>query len=208
MDRSIDKAPQSSSQGMVAEIPYLRRYARALTRNVADADDLVQTVLLRACSNINRFEEGTNLRAWLLTIVHNCFIDDTRRTKRAREGNLSAETRLSGLYTPPNQIANIQLSELEQAMSELPDDQRVTLILVALEDLSYEEAAKITNVPVGTIRSRLSRARHALMTKIKGLSIADLSPASGITRRTKSSDDALGAMRRPVPFPHGNMQRA
>ncbi|HEY4134877.1 MAG TPA: sigma-70 family RNA polymerase sigma factor [Alphaproteobacteria bacterium] len=174
-----------SPDDLVAEIPYLRRYARALTRNVSSADDLVQDGLVRAVANLQRFEVGTNLRAWLLTIVHNVFIDGTRKAKRAREGDKSAEEMLSGLYTRPNQLESLQMSDLQKAMARLPEEQRTTLILVALEDMSYEEAAKVTGVPVGTVRSRLSRARHALMDMVEGLELGDVAPEAGITRRKK-----------------------
>lgn len=170
---------------LVGQIPYLRRYARALTRNAADADDLVQTALMRGIVNMDRFEQGTNLRAWLLTILHNVFIDGVRKAKRARDADESAESMMSGLYTRPNQIESLQLGDLQQAMERLPEEQRTTLILVALEDMSYEEAAKVTGVPVGTVRSRLSRARHALIRMVDGLTIDEISPQSGITRRRK-----------------------
>jgi RNA polymerase sigma-70 factor (ECF subfamily) len=192
---------------LVPEIPYLRRYARALTRNVSSADDLVQDALLRAVSNMARFEPGTNLRAWLLTIVHNCFIDSTRKAKRSREGDKTAEEMMSGLYTRPNQIANLQLNDLQAALETLPEEQRTTLILVALEDMSYEEAAKVTGVPVGTVRSRLSRARHAMMTKVEGLEMHDVSPEQGITRRKKPALSAT-ASRRALPRPNPQYQRA
>lgn len=185
MDQQNSKSAKDTNL-IVAEIPYLRRYARALTRNAADADDLVQNALMRAIANFERFEEGTNLRAWLLTIVHNVFIDSTRKAKREREANEMAESRMSGLYTSPSQTAALQLGELEEAMTRLPEEQRITLILVALEDMSYEEAAKVTGVPVGTVRSRLSRARHAVMGMIEGLTIEDLSPEMGVTRRKKA----------------------
>jgi RNA polymerase sigma-70 factor (ECF subfamily) len=176
---------------LVGQIPYLRRYARALTRNAADADDLVQTALMRGIVNMDRFEQGTNLRAWLLTIMHNVFIDGVRKAKRARDADESAESMMSGLYTRPNQVESLQLGDLQQAMARLPEEQRITLILVALEDMSYEEAAKVTGVPVGTVRSRLSRARHALIRMVDGLTIDEISPQSGITRRRKS-DPAAG----------------
>lgn len=171
---------------LVAEMPYLRRYARALTRNIAAADDLVQDALLRGIANFGQFQPGTNLRGWLLTIVHHCFIDETRKASRARLGAKEAEERMSGFYTRPDQIANLELRDLQAALETLPDEQRTTLILVALEDMSYEEAAAVTGVPVGTIRSRLSRARHSLMTKISGLEIGDISPQSGVTRRKRN----------------------
>jgi len=187
MDQQIEnKTPSKDTNLLVPEIPYLRRYARALTRNAADADDLVQNALMRAVANFDRFEQGTNLRAWLLTIVHNVFIDGTRKVKREREANEMAEERMSGLFTSPNQIAALQIGELESALTRLPEEQRITLILVALEDMSYEEAAKVTAVPVGTVRSRLSRARHAVMRMIEGLTMEDISPEMGITRRKKA----------------------
>lgn len=168
---------------LVAEIPYLRRYARALSRNAADADDLVQTCLMRAIVNLERFETGTNLRAWLLTILHNVFIDSMRRARRARDVGETAETMLTGMYTRPNQIENLQMADLQKAMAALPAEQRSTLALVALEDLTYEEAAQITGVPVGTVRSRLSRARHALIKMIEGTNIADLAAQPAALRR-------------------------
>jgi RNA polymerase sigma-70 factor (ECF subfamily) len=180
---ATETAPQTDL--LVAEIPYLRRYARALTRNAAAADDLVQDALVRGIVSFAQFQPGTNLRAWLLTIVHHCFIDGTRKASRARLGNQAAEERMSGFYTRPNQLANLELSDLQAALNSLPEEQRTTLVLVALEDMSYDEAAQVTGVPVGTIRSRLSRARHSLMEKIAGLEIGDISPESGITRRKK-----------------------
>ena len=199
MDQQIDNKTSSKDTNLlVPEIPYLRRYARALTRNAADADDLVQNALMRAVANFDRFEQGTNLRAWLLTIVHNVFIDGTRKVKREREANEMAEERMSGLFTSPNQIAALQIGELENALNRLPEEQRITLILVALEDMSYEEAAKVTGVPVGTVRSRLSRARHAVMGMIEGLTMEDISPEMGITRR-KKAEPAPMISRRPKP---------
>jgi RNA polymerase sigma-70 factor (ECF subfamily) len=183
---AMDKEIQvTDSSVLVPEIPYLRRYARALTRNAASADDIVQDAMVRALANMHRFEGGTNLRAWLLTIVHNCFIDGTRKAKRTRENDANAEQALSGMYTRPSQIANLEMGDLGRALDTLPEDQRITLVLVALEDLSYDEAAAVTGVPIGTVRSRLSRARHALMSKVEGLTMNDVSPEPGITRRRK-----------------------
>lgn len=195
MDQQSENHKSPNADAIVQEIPYLRRYARALTRNAADADDLVQTALMRAVANFDRFEQGTNLRGWLLTIVHNAFIDSTRKIKR--EANQSAEQRMSGLFTSPNHMASLQIGELEKALARLPEEQRITLILVALEDMSYEEAAKITGVQVGTVRSRLSRARHAVMGMIEGLTMDDISPEMGATRR-KKAQHAPVAPRRPL----------
>ena len=194
ISKGEDKKIQSV---LVGQLPYLRRYARALTRNAADADDLVQTCVMRAIVNMDRFEQGTNLRAWLLTIMHNVFIDGVRKAKRARDANESAESMMSGLYTRPNQMESLQLGDLQTAMESLPEEQRTTLILVALEDMSYEEAAQVTGVPVGTVRSRLSRARHALMRMVDGLTMDDMTPEAGVTRRRKT--DALAG--KPVALP-------
>lgn len=147
----------------------MRRYARALTRNRSAADDLVQDALVRAIWNIGQFQTGTNFRAWLLTILHHCFIDDTRRAKRAREGIEEVSENLGRSYTKPDQLPNLELADVEAALQELPEEQCTTLILVALEDMSYEEAARISNVCIGTIRSRLSRGRRALLAKVEGV---------------------------------------
>jgi RNA polymerase sigma-70 factor (ECF subfamily) len=208
MDQKVEnKTSSKDSSLLVPEIPYLRRYARALTRNAADADDLVQTALMRAVANFDRFETSTNLRAWLLTIVHNVFIDSTRRVKRERDGNETAEERMGGLVTSPNQVAALQLGKLESALARLPQEQRITLILVALEDMSYEEAAKVTGVPVGTVRSRLSRARHAVMAMIEGLTMEDISPETGITRRKKAPQPMLSRRPKPAIGSHRAYQR-
>lgn len=158
---------------MVGHMPFLRRYARSLTQNAADADDLVQTCLMRAIIKIDSFTEGTNLRAWLLTILHNSFIDNFRHKRRAQEAFDTSETMQMGLFTPENQFCRIQVTEVEKALAALPAKQRSTLLLIALDDLSYEDVARITEVPVGTVRSRLSRARHTLIDQIEGTTIED-----------------------------------
>lgn len=167
---------------LVCQIPYLRRYARGLTHNAADADDLVQSCLLRALTNFHRFEKDTNLRAWLLTILHNIFIDTVRKRRRAREAFEAAGIATDGLSQAPNQVHHIQVGELEHAIAQLPPEQRSTLLLVALEDLTYEEAARITGVPVGTVRSRLSRARQMLLGVVDGLSVDDVKKRPGLAR--------------------------
>ena len=173
---------------MVGQIPYLRRYARALTQNVADSDDLVQNCLLRAISKIDRFEAGTNLRAWLLAIMHNIFIDGFRKKRRAREVSETTETIQKGMFTPANQLRRVQVTDVEAALSSLPAAQRSTLLLIALENLTYEEVARITEVPVGTVRSRLSRARHALVRMVEGLEIDDAQIAGGSTAVPEASE--------------------
>lgn len=161
---------------LAEQLPYLRRMARALTRNSANADDLVQSCLERAIVHQNQFTPGTNLRGWLLTILHNLFIDSVRRDKRERENSAAAQIHIAGRHTPSNQEASIELAELQEAVALLPIEQYTTLLLIALEDMSYEEAACVTNVPIGTVRSRLSRARSAVARHLQGECAADAPP--------------------------------
>lgn len=144
-----------------AEIPRLRRYARALTRgNVVRADDLVQSALTRAVAKQHLWQPGTDLRAWLFTILHNQFVNHVRR--EARESGKVSLDASAMLPTEPNAIPRLELRDLENAMNKLPDEQRQVILLVGLEGMAYEEAALILQVPVGTVRSRLSRGRDQL----------------------------------------------
>ena len=143
------------------EIPRLRRYARALTRDVNAADDLVQDCLTRALGRLQLWQEGTDLRAWLFTILHNQYVNHVRRS--AREGNAVAVSDSEPLLTTrPAQSKRIELRDLERAIAKLPDEQRSVLLLVGLEGMRYEEVASVLDVPVGTVRSRLSRGRDLL----------------------------------------------
>lgn len=144
-----------------AEIPRLRRYARALTRDVTLADDLVQDCLARAIGKLHLWQTGTDLRAWLFTILHNQFVNHVRRA--VREGATVGLTDSEPLLTrAPPQGHRLELRDLERALAKLPEEQRSAILLVGLEGMRYEEVATILNVPVGTIRSRLSRGREAL----------------------------------------------
>jgi RNA polymerase sigma-70 factor (ECF subfamily) len=143
------------------EIPRLRRYARALTRDAARADDLVQSCLVRALAKSHLWQPGTDLRAWLFTILHNQHVNDVRRA--VREGiNVSVEDVAPVLTVPSTQGASLQLRDLDRAMARLPEEQRQVLLLVGLEGMRYEEVATVLDVPVGTVRSRLSRGRDML----------------------------------------------
>ena len=143
------------------EIPRLRRYARALTRDATRADDLVQSCLLRALSKSHLWQPGTDLRAWLFTILHNQHVNDVRRA--VREGiNIPVEDVAPVLTVPSTQGAALQLRDLDRAMMRLPEEQRQVLLLVGLEGMRYEEVAAVLDVPVGTVRSRLSRGRDTL----------------------------------------------
>ena len=143
------------------EIPRLRRYARALTRETNRADDLVQDTLLRAISKSHLWQVGTDIRAWLFTIMHNQHVNSVRRALR-EEVTVNVEQLASTLVATSDPTASRQLHELERALGHLSEGQRQVVILVGLEGMTYDEAAKILGVPIGTVRSRLGRARDAL----------------------------------------------
>src|SRR5713101_4033753 len=144
-----------------AEIPRLRRYARALTRDVTRADDLVQSCLTRAIAKRHLWQPGTDLRAWLFTILHNQHVNDVRRS--LREGvHVAVEEMAPSLTVYPSALAALQLHDLEKAIAKLPQEQRQVILLVGLEGMRYEEVALILRIPVGTVRSRLSRGRDQL----------------------------------------------
>lgn len=144
-----------------AEIPRLRRYARYLTRDVDRADDLVQEALTRAVAKVHTWEPGTNLRAWLFVILRNVFISELRQGAREPQSDLVADNHPS-LAVKGTQDERMALVDLQRAFDQLSAEHREILLLVAIEGLPYEEAATILEVPVGTVRSRLSRARTAL----------------------------------------------
>ena len=144
-----------------AEIPRLRRYARALTRDGARADDLVQNCLLRAVAKQHLWQPGTNLRAWLFTILHNQNVNDVQRA--VREGdNVGIEEIAPVLSVQPQAMASLEMRDLEAAIAKLVPEQRQAILLVGLEGMAYEEVALILGVPIGTVRSRLSRGRDEL----------------------------------------------
>ena len=150
-----------TNRDIEAEIPRLRRYARALTHDIITADDLVQDCLTRALGKLHLWQEGTDLRAWLFTILHNQYVNHIRRA--VREGaqvGLSESEPL--LRRAPPQTKRLELRDLERAIAKLPEEQRTVILLVGLEGMHYEEVAAVLDVPVGTIRSRLSRGREAL----------------------------------------------
>ena len=143
------------------QIPRLRRYARALTRNFERADDLVQDTLIRALTKQHLWQAGTNLRAWLFTLMHNQNINTARHSIRENQ-MIDVETMSNVLAATTDPTASRQLCELDRALSQLTQEQRQTILLVGLEEFSYMETAAILNVPVGTVRSRLSRGRDHL----------------------------------------------
>jgi RNA polymerase sigma-70 factor (ECF subfamily) len=143
------------------QIPRLRRYARALTRNRERADDLVQDTLGRALIKEELWQPGTNLRAWLFTIMHNQNVNNVRRDVR-ESGARDIEGISVALPATTDPTASRQMFELKRAVAQLPLEQRQVILLVGLEGMSYQDAAGILLIPVGTVRSRLSRGRDAL----------------------------------------------
>ena len=144
------------------EIPGLRRYARALLRDPSQADDLVQDCLERAVSRWSQRRDEGSVRAWLFTILHNLAINRLhQRRRRGPQLPLDAVAE-SALSEPAGQEAAAGQADVLKALAGLPEDQRSVLLLVSVEDLSYAETAKALGVPVGTVMSRLSRARERL----------------------------------------------
>ena len=150
-----------------AQIPQLRRYARSLTGDAWAADDLVQDTLERACDRWQLWKAGTDLRAWLFTLMHNLFIDGARRAMRQAGHRVDVDDVAHELATPAG--GTDQLLDLERCLLRLPAEQREVLLLVTLQDLTYEQVARITGTPVGTVMSRLSRARARLRELMDGV---------------------------------------
>src|SRR6266436_5163853 len=160
------------SRLLESEIPRLRRYARALTRNTANADDLVQSSLVRALEKQHLWQPGANLRAWLFTIVHNQHVNDVRHS--LGQGLLGpVEDAKAGCRVEPVLDASLQLSDLKRGINTLSHEPREVLLLVGLEGMRYEQVATILGIPVGTVRSRLSRARTTLRLLMDGAKTAN-----------------------------------
>jgi len=147
-------------EAMLAAVPNLRAFAISLCGNVDRANDLVQETLLRAWSHLDTFEPGTNMSAWLFTILRNHFRSEFR--KRKREVEDADGSYADSLTTPEEQTSHIEFTELRQALLKLSPDQREALILIGASGFSYDEAAKICGCAVGTIKSRVNRARIRL----------------------------------------------
>jgi RNA polymerase sigma factor (sigma-70 family) len=143
-----------------AQIPQLRRYARALTGDAWAADDLVQDTLERACDRWQLWKAGSDLRAWLFTLMHNLFIDGARRAMRQQGHRVDIDDVAHELAAPASSPDSA--IDLQRCLLRLPNEQREVLLLVALQDLAYDEVARMMGTPVGTVMSRLSRARARL----------------------------------------------
>jgi RNA polymerase sigma factor (sigma-70 family) len=153
------------SHAILAQLPRLRRYARALVGERAAADDLVQDTLERAWSRLDQWRAGSDLRAWLFSIMHNLRVDQLRRP------SLSTSSMEEDFVDPParaTQADRLEVRDLEFALTLLPEEQREVMLLVALEDMSYQEVAVALGIPAGTVMSRLSRGRERLRLILDG----------------------------------------
>src|SRR5512132_4231501 len=164
----------SVRDAMLAAVPSLRAFAISLCGNVDRADDLVQETLLRAMANIDSFQPGTNMSAWLFTILRNLFRSEYR--KRRREVEDTDGTYAESLKSHPEQHSRVEFLEFRAALGKLPADQREALILVGASGFSYEEAAEICGCAVGTIKSRVNRARSRLAELMSIESMDDFGP--------------------------------
>jgi RNA polymerase sigma-70 factor, ECF subfamily len=154
------KVSAALRDSLVAEMSSLRAFGVSLCGDKERADDLVQETLFKAWNHLDSFHEGTNLKAWLFTILRNTYFSERRKRRREVEdtdGSYAAQ-----LATPPEQPGHMDMQDFRAVLARLPDDQREALILVGAAGFSYEEAAQISGCPVGTIKSRVNRARVRL----------------------------------------------
>jgi RNA polymerase sigma-70 factor (ECF subfamily) len=148
------------------QIPRLRRYARALTGERSAADDLVQDTLERAWNKFHLWRRGSDLRAWLFTIMHNVFVNQVR--SRSRQIAESLDHEAYSVAVRETQSDALEIRDLDTALRRLPEEQREVLLLVGLEQLAYGEAARVLGIPIGTVMSRLSRGRARLHSLLSG----------------------------------------
>lgn len=167
-------ASQGFKGDLLATIPGLRAFAMSLSQNADRADDLVQETLVKAWDKQSSFQPGTNLKAWLFTILRNEFYSQMR--KRGREVQDSDGLLTARLAVHPSQPGRLDLDDFRRALEQLPEDQREAIILIGASGFSYEEAAEICGCAVGTIKSRVSRARNRLQEILDISGEADYGP--------------------------------
>lgn len=205
MSTTIDTLPASGASvagfcfhdELVALLPKLRVQALSLTRNRAEADDLVQAAVANALAAQHSFTPGTHLGAWVYRILKNRFISDRRRRREIVEMD---DAPADALARSGNQEDSIAVGELRREMARLPQDQRVALVMVAVQGMSYEEVAAATGVAVGTAKCRVFRARRALEARLLGERGDRAAPAqrAGAGRAAARSMVAGGGRRREV----------
>ena len=154
----------NEAERLVELIPRLRRYARALVGDRASADDLVQDTLERAWAKLHLYRSGTDLRAWLFTVMHNVHVNKVRSARAVDP----IDDEMPELAQRAAQGDGLLMRDLERSIARLPEEQRAVLLLVTLEEMSYEEVARALEIPIGTVMSRLSRAREKLRAMLLG----------------------------------------
>lgn len=153
---------------IVDAIPRMRRFARGLCGNATDADDLVQIALEKAITRLHQFQPGTRLDSWLFRIVQTSFLDDRRKAARREEGmDMDVIETLPAAKAEDTTQTGLMVQDIDKALGTLADDQRILVSLVLVEGYSYKEASEMTDTPIGTVMSRLSRARKALVTELR-----------------------------------------
>lgn len=185
----MNKSPTDSSRtfkrDLLGIVPSLRAFAMSLTGKHDKADDLVQNTIMKAWANQASFEAGTNMKAWLFTILRNEFYSQMR--KRGREVQDTDGTLTQNMSVHPEQYGSLDLQDFRVALDKLPDDQREAIVLVGASGFSYEEAAEISGCAIGTIKSRVSRARAKLQELLAVTGEADYGPdadSAAVTRKS------------------------
>ena len=164
---------------IVEQLPDLLRYARSLTRDRGAAEDLVHDALVAALTPGSGYDAGRALRPWLFALIHNRFVSDRRR-ESTRDRHRAAMAPDQAAMVPPQEEA-LSLRQIEEALAKMPEDQHEALHLVSVEGLSYKEAAEATGIPIGTVMSRISRARA----KLRALQSAEASPPLHLVRKAQ-----------------------
>ncbi|MGX1306202.1 RNA polymerase sigma factor (sigma-70 family) [Amorphus suaedae] len=169
---SVDPATAHIDGDLVALIPALRMFARTFCKNTFDADDLVQETLTKAIANATKFRPGTNLKAWLFTIMRNSFYTSAKVRRREQPGQEDCVADV--LSVAQSQDWSVRGTEIRSSLDALPPEQREVLVLVGILGVSYEEAAEMTGCAIGTIKSRLNRARHRMLELLHAENVAEL----------------------------------
>jgi RNA polymerase sigma-70 factor (ECF subfamily) len=162
----MDQSSTEIQDQLVALLPRLRRFARTLTRNIHDADDLVQLAIERALVRIDQWRVGSRLDSWVFGIIHHAWIDEVRA--RRRHEQVIAPEKVAEHVADTASEAPIDRLSLAAAFAQLPEDQRVAVTLVLIEGLAYKEAAAVLDVPIGTVTSRIARGRETLKSLLGG----------------------------------------
>jgi RNA polymerase sigma factor (sigma-70 family) len=163
---TMTDTPEEIGERIVGLLPRLRRFARTLSRNQHDADDLVQSAVERAWRHLGQFKPGANLASWMFGIMKNAWIDNRRAHGRRGEVPLPEDSGEHPAVSPVD--TSTDLWSVSEAMNKLPEEQRLAVALVLVEGMSYKEAAQVLEIPIGTLTSRLARGRTALSVALGG----------------------------------------